>query len=85
MSKKRVSQMTDHEIQELYHSLFRGIFEIIVETKHRTCFDCGKLLEPNTTVLMCDAHGFLQFCMDCSWHRIRIKETWRKIFHRKRS
>lgn len=77
--RKGIKGLTPKQVREFYKNLFRGLWGISEEGK-RVCFDCGKLLTPDNIILMCDRHGFLQFCEECTWHRIRVKETWKGVF-----
>lgn len=72
------------EYKEEVKAFRRKIWKMFREQfgENPCCVDCGKeLKEDGEGVLMVDWAGFLAFCNEHTWHRIKIKETWEKVFH----
>jgi len=79
-SSKKV--LTDDEMREFYRKLFELFWGKVEPKDLNHCFDCGKELKrDNDRVVMMDCKGFLVFCSKCTFHRMEIRDTWRKIFH----
>jgi len=62
--------------REVIWSLFREYFY----GNKPTCLDCGKELSENEGVIMVDSKGFVCYCNEHTMTRIKIKETWEKVF-----
>lgn len=80
MRRKKIANMSIDEVRRFYRALFDDMWEILNDRDHRVCFECGKKLVKGDTTLFCDHHGFLQLCNDCTFHKIAIRDTWKKVF-----
>lgn len=71
------------EWSERYTKLFDEFWKFLKKINQTYCFDCGKKLTKENIVLSCDSRGMLMFCDECHWYKIKVRNTWRKIFKKR--
>lgn len=60
--------------------IWERLWELIQETRHVYCFDCGKIVSPDNAVIMFDKSGIIIYCPRCSWAKVAIRTFWTRTF-----